>query len=557
MNQPFHSRRALPLAALLLCCGIVLSTMPRSLAFTPDNSHLRDREHIEALQRDAFRYAIEHADPESGLVFESSYHVNPLPIAVGGTGFGVAAIVVAAERGWLPRQEAAERVLRMSRFLRDRTERASYHGAFPHWLDPKTGQTVPFGPRDKGADIVETSLLMQGLLIARSYFDRDGDEAELRRVVTELWEDVDWNHFAGGSEEGLYWHWDPDRGFHHGMKVQGFNECLVTYVLAMSSPTHPITRKTFDYWLDGENYRTRDVFGYRVEGAPEGGGPLFLTQYSFIGIDPSRIADRRVEDGYFIRAVKQTLSNRNYCLHHAPDGNGYGEDFWGLTAGLTDKGYRANSPTEDFGVLTPTAALSSLPFTPAQSLAVLRRLRDAAGDGKTWGEFGPYDGMRADADGRTKWVAREYLAINQLPMVAMAENYRSGLMWRLFMSDADIAAGLERAGLRPPALPDGFPEAVPTKIPDADGGYVALAHEAARHPDSGLYRIPFRLSDGGAATFVFRNNRGAEIHRERIPVQPGANVLAFAPFAGSGDGVLTLVMRPDSGGEHSLPVRLL
>lgn len=548
MNHHVEPHRGY-LPMLLLCLCFCVSVVSAGFAFSPDLSHLADRDRLEALQRDAFNYAIEHADPESGLIYETSLQTDPRPIAVGGSGFGAAAIVVAAERGWIERGAAVERLLRMTLFLRDKTERGRYHGAFPHWLDGKTGKAIPFGPKDEHADIVETSLLMQGLLIARSYFDRAGPEAELRSVITELWEDVDWNHYTNGEENGLYWHWDPERGFHHGMKVQGYNECLITYVLAMASPTHPISRKAYEYWHGGDGYSIRDVYGYRLEAAPEGGGPLFLAQYSFIGIDPRRIADAKVRDGYFVRSVKQALSNRAYCLYYAPDENGYGLDFWGLTAGSTGKGYRASAPGEDHGVMTPTAALASLPFTPGQSLAVLRRLRDGMGE-TVWGDCGPYDGV-SQRDG---WISDEYLAINQLPIVGMAENYRSGLLWNLFMSDADVRAGLERAGLRPPDFDSGFPEAV-VSVVKKDGRYVIGAHEAERHPDSGLYRIPFWTENDGQVRFSFLDEAGREVFSKNMEAEEGRNEFAFAPFSPA-NGKMLLVMKID-GREHSLPVRLL
>lgn len=528
---------------------------PVRAAFAPDTDYLADRALLDEVQRDAFRYMWEYCDADSGMAVEADYDWERKPIAVGGSGFGIAAIVVATDRGWITRGQAIERLMKITLFLRDTTQRAEMHGAFPHWIDGATGKAVEFGSRDSSADLVETSFLMQGLLIARAYFNGPGVEEKLRSVITELWEDVEWDWFDNGEENGLYWHWDAERGFHHGLKILGYNECLVTYVLAASSPTHPISRKTYDYWTSGVDYLPRDISGYRVEAASTSGGPLFLAQYSFIGLNPRLIADDYVTQGYFVRNVLHTLSNRGYCLYEAPAENRYSGDFWGLSAGHTATGYRAADPANDGGAVAPTAAIASMPYTPEYSLRVLANLAGPLRK-RVWGAFGPRDGVSL----RDDWASEFTLAIDQLPMVCMVENYRSGLLWDLFMGDKDVRQGLERAGLGAPEHAEGFPEAIiplrPETEPDGDSdGYALDAYDARRHPDTGVYGIPYFVKAAGKVRFSIADVEGTEVFARELDAAAESGVLSFPQFMPRGDGVLTLRMVTGAG-EYFLPLRL-
>ena len=527
---------------------MTLPARPSAAAYTPDTDYLRDRELLDTLQRDAFRYMWEDADPHSGMVYEGTWQSDVRPLAVGGTGFGIAAVVCATDRGWITREEAVQRLMKIALFLRDKTPREELKGAFPHWLDG-TGKAVKFGKGDEDADLVETSLLMQGLLIARAYFNGPGVEAELRSVITGLWEAVDWNWFTNREENGLYWHWSPKRGFRMGLKILGYNECLITYVLAASSPTHPISRKAYNYWTSGKGYRPKEVYGYKVEAALPGAGPLFLAHYSFIGLDPRRMADAFVPRGYFVRNVMHTLSNRGYCLFAAPAKNRYSEEFWGLTAGQIKDGYAASEPANDKGTVTPTAALSSMPYTPHYSMQVLQNLAGRLRD-KIWGPCGPYDGISL----RDAWVSSDYLAIDQLPIVCMVENYRSGLLWSLFMSDPEIRAGLDKAGIVEPAHAEGFPEAVVALVRDGKR-YVPDAHDLRRHPDTGRYVLPYFTEEAGDVTFLFKDEDGREILCLAQNAAKGRNRLLFAPFMRPDGSILTLTMRT-ARGEYSVPLRL-
>ncbi len=535
---------------------IFVSAFP-AFGAAPDASCLADAAMLDKLQQDAFKYMWDGGEANSGMAYEGNFDWGQRPVAVGGTGFGVAAIVVAADRGWISREEAVTRLRKITLFLRDKTPRKELHGAFPHWLDGASGQTVSFDKRDNGADIVETSLLMQGLLIARAYFNGPGPEAELRSIITALWEGVDWNWFTNGEENGLYWHWSPKTG-HSGLRILGNNECLITYVLALASPTRPISRKAYGYWTSGNGYKPKNVYGYRIEAALPGAGPLFLAHYSFIGLDPRHMADSFVPGGYFARNTRHTLSNRGYCLQNAPAANLYSAGYWGLTASQVKGGYAATEPSRDSGTVAPTAAISSMPYTPHYSMQVLGNIlaepRGAYAElrKKLWGPHGPYDAFSL----RDKWVSDRYLAIDQLPMVCMVENYRSGLLWNLLMSDADVRAGLEKAGIHEPEFATGFPEAVVTLLKKG-GKYLPDAYDLRRHPDSGLYLIPYW--NGGAAaefTFIIKDSAATQLMIYRQKAAPGRNTLAFEQFHQADGKVLTFILQEPDGTEHRLPVRL-
>ena len=533
----------------------MLLTPGKVWAFYPDNSYLEDRQVLDELTRAAFNYIWEEGEPNSGMVYEADFGWEVKPVAVGGTGFGVAAVVAAVDRGWVGRDAAVERLLKICVFLRDKTERQRLHGAFPHWLNGATGEIIAFGKNDDGADIVETSLLMQGLLIARAYFNGPGSEKELRDIITQLWEEVDWNWFTNGEENGLYWHWSPTKGY-TGLKILGYNEALITYVLAASSPTHPISRKAYDYWTSGRGYKPKTVFGYKLEASLNGGGPLFLTHYSFVGLDPRRLADKFVPNGYFVRNLTQVLSNRGYCLYEAPAANRYSSNFWGLTASQIKDDYAASDPLNDKGVVAPTAALSSIVYTPFYALEVLHNLKENFG-GRAWGRFGPYDAISL----RDDWISPHTLAIDQLPIVCMAENFRSGLLWRLFMDDVDVRRGLEKAGITDPQLEEGFPEAVVTLRKDGKK-YLPDAYDIVRHPDSGLYEIPFWRAEEGRVTFSFIEPAGGQtVLTMEVEAKKGRNKLTFNQFRRKSSAVLQLIMSAagddgESGRTYSLPVRL-
>ncbi|MEG2613708.1 MAG: glucoamylase family protein [Alistipes sp.] len=395
---------------------------------------------LTLVQQRTFRYFWDYGHPACGLARERTTSGDV--VTTGGTGFGVMAMVVAAERGFVPRAEAAERVLKIVTFLSTRAAR--FHGAFPHWLNGATGDVQPFSADDNGADLVETALLMEGLLTARAYFEEANDtETTLRATISSLWEDVEWDFFTKeGTTKQLYWHWSPDKGWKMNMPISGWNECLIVYVLAAASPTHPITKEVYDAgWArHGALRNGGDFYGITLPLGSELGGPLFFSQYSFLGLNPKGLSDGYAD--YWQQNRNHTLINYNYCLANPKHHAGYSAECWGLTASDGDKGYNAWSPTNDTGVIAPTAALSAMPYTPTESMAALRFYYYKLGD-KLWGDYGFIDAFNLSKG----WFATgSHIAIDQGPIIVMIENHRTGLPWQLFMSDRDVSRGLTVLG---------------------------------------------------------------------------------------------------------------
>jgi len=395
---------------------------------------------LEAVQRQTFRYFWDFAHPVSGLARERS-NGDPDVITTGGSGFGIMAVIIAAERGWITRGEALKHLLKIARFLE---KASSYHGVLPHWLHGGSGTTIPFSRKDDGSDLVETSYLIAGLLCARQYFTRKGHEAELRSRIDRLWREVEWNwHMRDGSNV-LFWHWSPNNGWSMNHEIRGWNECLITYLLAASSPTYPIPPRVYHWgWANGRDFKNGHIYydEFKLPLGPEFGGPLFFAHYSFLGLDPRGLSDNYAD--YWDQNRAHTLINHAYCVANPKGHRGYGPDCWGLTASDTYNGYSTHSPTNDPGVITPTAALSSLPYTPNESLAALRHFYRGLGD-RLWGEYGFKDAFCEDKN----WFAESYLAIDQGPIIVMIENHLSGLIWELFMCCPEIKAGLAQLGFQ-------------------------------------------------------------------------------------------------------------
>lgn len=430
----------------LLLGGILYST--GAVSAEQVKKGLTDDELLTEVQRQTFRYFWDFGHPESGLARERSNtdHIGHEVVTIGGSGFGVMAIVVGVERGFITRQEGVERLLKIVRFLDQKADR--YHGLWSHWLNGETGKTIPFGTKDNGADIVESAFMFEGLLAARQYFDKDTPgETELRTLIDKLWKEADWNWFTKGGEDVLYWHWSPEYGWEMNHPVKGHNECQIAYVLAAASPTHPIKESVYHKgWADGPIFRNgKEYYGIPLPLGMDLGGPLFFTHYSYLGLDPRGLKDRYAD--YWEQNRNHTLINREYCIENPKEYKGYGEKSWGLTASDGNEGYSAHDPHNDRGVITPTAAISSIPYTPEYSMEALKHFYYDLGD-QLWGEYGFKDAFNPTAD----WVADSYLAIDQGPIIVMIENYRTGLIWDLFMSHPDVQAGLKKLGFESPQL---------------------------------------------------------------------------------------------------------
>lgn len=405
---------------------------------------ISDEELLTLVQRQTFAYFWDFAHPVSGLARERNTSGDI--VTTGGSGFGIMAIPVAVERGFITRSEGLERVQKIVAFLKDRAVR--YHGAYPHWLNGSTGATVPFSPKDNAADLVETSFLMQGLLTVRQYFtSTNTTESRLREDITTIWNGVEWSWFQKNNENVLYWHWSPEFNWDMNLPVRGWNECLITYVLAASSTTHSINKSVYTQgWTKNGGFTNgKEFYGYPLPLGEDLGGPLFFSHYSFLGLNPNGLTDGFTN--YQTQNRNHSLINYAYCKANPKGYRGYSEACWGLTASDIPNGYTANSPTNDRGVITPTAALSSFPYTPEESMKALHYFYYTLGD-KLWGKYGFYDAFSL----QELWFADSYLAIDQGPIILMIENYRTGLPRKLFMSAPEVKNGLRKLEFSSPDL---------------------------------------------------------------------------------------------------------
>ena len=397
---------------------------------------ISDEELLDLVQQQTFKYFWDFGHPVSGLARERNTSGDI--VASGGSGFGIMAIVTGMERGFITRSEGVIRLRKIVDFL-EISDR--FHGAWSHWLNGSTGKVIPFGSDDDGGDLVETSYLAMGLLTARQYLNPViSNENSIIEKINILLDGIEWDWYTQG-QNSLTWHWSPKTGFAKNMKIRGWNEALITYVMAATSTTHPISKDVYvQGWAgSGAMVNNKNFFGIKLPLGPDLGGPLFFEQYSFLGLDPGDLSD--TYGNYMEQAVNHTLINRAYCIQNPKNYIGYSETCWGLTASDNDKGYSAHSPTNDLGVITPTAALSSFPFTPEESLEALKHFYYLMGD-RLWGPYGFYDAFNVSAS----WYASSYIAIDQGPIIGMIENYRSGLLWQLFMSAPEVEAALTKLG---------------------------------------------------------------------------------------------------------------
>ncbi len=410
---------------------------PQALAALPDEAL------IDAVQRQTFRYFWDGADTASGLALDRRGDASEPKVAIGGSGFGVMALIVAVERGWVTRDAALQRLRRMLDALQ-RAER--YHGAFPHFMDGATGETIPMSPTDDAADLVETSFLVMGLLCVRHYFNEDTATARrLRSDIDTLCREVEWSWFTRGGRDVLYWHWSPTHGWAMNHEVRGWNECLITYVLAVAAPRHAIDARVYHQGFAAGNgfVNGRSYHGIELPLGMPYGGPLFFAHYSFLGLDPHGLKDRYADYGDLNRRHVQI--NRAHCIANPGGHAGYGSSCWGLTASDDPDGYLAHAPDTDNGTISPTAALASLPYAPTEVMQVLRHFLSAHGE-RLWKEYGFVDAFNE----RRGWFAETFLAIDQGPIVVMMENHRTGLLWKLFMSVPEVQAGLRSMGFGSP-----------------------------------------------------------------------------------------------------------
>lgn len=416
---------------------------------------LTDDQLLDTVQKQTFAYFWDYAEPNSGLARERFHPDGVYPendahiVTTGGSGFGLMALVSGMSRGYVTKEKGVERLNKIADFL---AKADRFHGAWPHWMDGNTGKVKPFGIKDNGGDLVETSFLVAGMITVREYLQTGSEkEKAVAKKYDELWKGVDWNWFTN-NKNVLYWHWSPTYDWQMNFVLQGYNECLITYVMAASSPTHTIDPKVYhEGWArSGGIVSSKTKYNLPLilkhNGAEEFGGPLFWAHYSYLGLDPNQLSDKYAN--YWDLNSNQVKIDYQYCVENPKKFKGYGADYWGLTASYSrnpdgSTGYDAHMPSNDKGVISPTAAISSIVYTPKESMAVIRNLYENHKK-ETWGEAGFYDAVSL----QNNWTAKRYLAIDQGPEVVMIENYRSGLLWKLFMNAPEVKQGLVKLGFK-------------------------------------------------------------------------------------------------------------
>lgn len=397
---------------------------------TPKFPVVPDDELLTLVQRQTFKYFYDFAHPASGMARERNTSGDV--VTSGGSGFGLMALVVGIERGFITRQQGVERFDKILDFLESADR---FHGAWSHWINGNTGKVIPFSTKDNGGDLVETSFLVQGLLTVRQYLNAgDPEENDLIQRINTLWESVEWDWYRKDNQNVLYWHWSPNYNWEMNFPLYGYFEEQITYILAAASPTHTIPKIVYSngYGKNGAIVKNNLYFNYKLP--LESPSPLFWVHYSYLGLDPHITDDYA---NYWEQNVNASLINQAHCIANPKNYIGYSDQNWGLTSSDNQSGYSAHSPSNDLGVITPTAALSSFPYTPTESMKALKFFYYTLGD-KLWGTYGFYDAFNTTAG----WTASSYLAIDQGPIVVMIENYRTGLLWNLFMSAPEVNAGL-------------------------------------------------------------------------------------------------------------------
>lgn len=413
---------------------------------------------LTQVQEASFRYFYHYRHPVSGLAREKTPYCRAASISdltpryighvrdirrlctTGATGMGMFNLVVGVERGFITRDEGARWALQMLRFLSEKAER--FHGAFSHWLNGDTGKTRKFaGKEDNGADTVETAFLASGFIVLREYFTADTPaEREIRALSDSLWKSIEWKWFTRTGEQGapLYWHWSPDYAWAKNHRVRGFNEAAILYILAVGSPTHAIHPDSYHKsWRHPGYGNERTEFDVPMVLGRGLGPPIFWTHYSYLGLDPRKISYKGTS--YFEHFKRFCEVQVRYAQSKAGEFEGYGP-LWGLTSSMGPNGYQGHRPGDkDDGTITPTAALSSMPYAPKYGVFCLKTMYTKYG-GTIWKDFGFTDAFNLSED----WVADSILGIDAGPIAPMIENFRTGICWKTFMRAPEIRYALKK-----------------------------------------------------------------------------------------------------------------
>jgi hypothetical protein len=417
----------------------------------PPVATLSDDELMDVVQKQTFNYFWTYAETTSGMARERYLPVDPAfdqnIVTTGGSGFGLMAIVSAMSRSYITKIQGVERLNKIADFLASANR---FHGAWSHWINGTNGNVIPFGTMDNGGDLVETSFLTVGMITVREYFKNGTTEEQaVAQKFDVLWKEVDWQWYTN-NQNILYWHWSPNYLWQMNFPLKGYNECLITYVMAAASPTHPIASAAYHQGWARSGGIVSSLTKYNLplilkhNGAEEFGGPLFWAHYSYLGLDPNQLSDQYAN--YWDLNSNQVKIDYLYCVANPKGYAGYGPNYWGLSASYSrnadgSMGYDAHMPSNDKGIISPTAAISSIVYTPVESKALMRNLYE---NYKTtmWGVAGFYDAHSQ----QYQWLAPNYLAIDQGPQMVMLENYRTGLLWRLFMNAPEVKQGLINLG---------------------------------------------------------------------------------------------------------------
>ena len=441
------------IAFTFLGCSSFSDKSNESVKVKTPGAQVTDEELIDLVQKQTFAYFWEYAEPNSGLARERFHPDGFYPendahvVTTGGSGFGLMAIVSGMSRGYVTKEEGTKRLNKIANFL---AKADRFHGAWSHWIDGNTGKVKPFGIKDNGGDLVETSFLAAGIIVVREYLKNGtADEKAVSLKFDKLWKGIDWQWYTNNQNK-LYWHWSPNYNWDMNFALEGYNECLITYVMAASSPSHPITPAAYhEGWArNGGIVSNKTKYNLPLilkhNGAEEFGGPLFWAHYSYLGLDPNQLMDKYAN--YWDLNSNHTKINYLYAIANPKSYKGYGANYWGLTASYSRNedgsvGYDAHMPSNDKGVITPTAAISSIVYTPNESKAFIRNLYENYKN-DTWGVAGFYDAHSQ----QYQWTTKRYLAIDQGPEMVMLENYRTGLIWNLFMNAPEVKQGLIKLG---------------------------------------------------------------------------------------------------------------
>lgn len=438
----------MPIIALCINCNSSERKQNKNADRRESKDILADDALLDTIQKQTFNYFWEGAEPNSGLARERLHMDDVYPtspkntVTTGGSGFGFMAILVGIKRGYITREAAVNRLVKMVGFLENADR---FHGAWPHWLSGETGKVVPFSKKDDGGDLVETAFLIQGMLTVKEYFKNGNEkEKELAAKIDQLWREVEWDWYTKG-ENVLYWHWSPNYQWEMDFPIGGYNECLVMYVLAAASPTHPISKEVYDQgWALNGNIVSKDslydiplVLNY-YENDDADIGPMFWAHYSYVGLNPKVLKDQYAD--YWKLVQNQARIHHAYAVDNPKNYKGYGDSLWGMSSSYSINGYAAHRPGNDPSVIAPTAALASFPYTPEASMKMGHYLYEK--QDSLIGKYGPYDAFSLEED----WYVPRYLAIDQGPIVLMIENYRSGMLWDLFMGNTDVQHGLDILG---------------------------------------------------------------------------------------------------------------